>query len=128
MGFVMDKLMEVARDSFYTPIFMKKNRPAYKLSVLCDKEKIEEVEDIIFANTTSIGIRKLEVDRSILDREIISIDHKGLKLFFKKVYHKDSSYTYPEYKSAKDLAEKENISIKEAFDKMRLIYGEKYEK
>ena len=64
----MDKLMEVARDSFYTPIFMKKNRPAYKLSVLCDKERIEEVEDIIFANTTSIGIRKIEVDRSILDR------------------------------------------------------------
>ncbi len=124
----MDKLMEVARDSFYTPIFMKKNRPAYKLSVLCDKGRIEEVEDIIFANTTSIGIRKIEVERSILDREIISIDHKGLKLFFKKVYHKDSSYTYPEYKSAKDLAEKENISIKEAFDKMRLIYGEKYEK
>ena len=127
MGFVMDKLMEVARDSFYTPIFMKKNRPAYKLSVLCDKERIEEVEDIIFANTTSIGIRKIEVERSILDREMISIDYKGLKLLFKKVYHKDSSYTYPEYKSAKDLAEKENISIKEAFDKMKSIYGEKYE-
>lgn len=123
----MDKLMEVARDSFYTPIFMKKNRPAYKLSVLCDKEKIEDVEDIIFANTTSIGIRKIEVDRSILDREMIAIVYKGLKLFFKKVYHKDSSYTYPEYKSAKDLAEKENISIKEAFDKMKSIYGEKYE-
>lgn len=123
----MDKLMEVARDSFYTPIFMKKNRPAYKLSVLCDKERIEEVEDIIFANTTSIGIRKIEVERSILDREMISIDYKGLKLLFKKVYHKDSSYTYPEYKSAKDLAEKENISIKEAFDKMKSIYGEKYE-
>ena len=127
MGFVMDKLMEVARDSFYTPIFMKKNRPAYKLSVLCDKERIEEVEDIIFANTTSIGIRKIEVERSILDREMISINYKGLKLLFKKVYHKDSSYTYPEYKSAKDLAEKENISIKEAFDKMKSIYGEKYE-
>ena len=123
----MDKLMEVARDSFYTPIFMKKNRPAYKLSVLCDKEKIEDVEDIIFANTTSIGIRKIEVDRSILDRKMITIDHDGLKLFFKKVYHKDSSYLYPEYQSAKDLAEKENISIKKAFEKMRLIYGEKYE-
>lgn len=127
LGFVMDKLMEVARDSFYTPIFMKKNRPAYKLSVLCDKERIEEVEDIIFANTTSIGIRKIEVDRSILDRKMITIDHDGLKLLFKKVYHKDSSYLYPEYQSAKDLAEKENTSIKEAFDKMKLIYGEKYE-
>ncbi|WP_105301468.1 nickel pincer cofactor biosynthesis protein LarC [Anaerococcus marasmi] len=127
LGFVMDKLMEVARDSFYTPIFMKKNRPAYKLSVLCDKERIEEVEDIIFSNTTSIGIRKIEVDRSILDRQMISIEYKGLKLFFKKVYHKDSSYIYPEYQSAKDLAEKENISIKKAFEKMRLIYGEKYE-
>lgn len=123
----MDKLMEVARDSFYTPIFMKKNRPAYKLSVLCDRKRIEEVEDIIFANTTSIGIRKIEVDRSILDRQMIAIEYKRLKLFFKKVYHKDSSYIYPEYKSAKDLAEKKNISIKEAFDEMRLIYGEKYE-
>lgn len=123
----MDRIMEVARDSFYTPIFMKKNRPAYKLSVLCDKEKIEEVEDIIFSNTTSIGIRKIEVERSILDRKMVAIDYKGLKLVFKKVYHKDSSYIYPEYMSAKDLAEKENISIKEAFDMMRLIYGEKYE-
>ena len=123
----MDKLMEVARDSFYTPIFMKKNRPAYKLSVLCDKERIEEVEDIIFANTTSIGIRKIEVERSILDREMIAIDHEGLKLFFRRVYHKDSSYLYPEYQSAKDLAEKKNISIKESFDEMRLIYGGKYE-
>ena len=123
----MDKLMKVARDTFYTPIFMKKNRPAYKLSVLCDRKRIEEVEDIIFANTTSIGIRKVEVERSILDREMITIDHEGLKLFFKKVYHKDSSYIYPEYKSAKDLAEKKNISIKEAFDEMRLIYGGKYE-
>ena len=123
----MNKLMEVARDSFYTPIFMKKNRPSYKLSVLCDRERIEEVEDIIFANTTSIGIRKIEVDRSILNREMIAIEYEGLKLFFKKVYHKESSYIYPEYQSAKDLAEKENLSIKKAFDKMKSIYGEKYE-
>ena len=58
---------------------------------------------------------------------MIAIDHEGLKLFFKKVYHKDSSYLYPEYQSAKDLAEKKNISIKESFDEMRLIYGGKYE-
>jgi hypothetical protein len=63
---------------------MKKNRPAYKLSVLADSDKIEEVEDIIFSNTTSIGIRKIPVERTILDREMINISYDNLSLKYKK--------------------------------------------
>lgn len=120
--------MKIARDCFYTPIYMKKNRPAYKLSVLCDKENIEKVEDLIFSNTTSIGIRKIEVERSTLEREIVNIDYEGLKISYKKVFHKDKTYLYPEYESALSLAKMKNLSIKEAFDKMNKIYGEYYEK
>lgn len=120
--------MNVARDCFYTPIFMKKNRPAYKLSVLCDSDKIEEVEDIIFSNTTSIGIRKIPVERTILDREMINISYDNLNLKYKKVSHKGNSYVYPEYQSAIDLCKKEGISIKESFTKLNQIYGETYEK
>lgn len=124
----MDEIMKVARDCFYTPIFMKKNRPAYKLSVLCDYDKMEEVEDIIFSNTTSIGIRKIPVERTILDREMITIPYDNLNLKYKKVNHKGNFYVYPEYQSAIDLCEKEGLSIKKSFDKLNKIYGETYEK
>lgn len=124
----MDELMNVARDCFYTPVYMKKNRPAYKLSVLCDSDKMEEVEDIIFSNTTSIGIRKIPVERTILDREMINISYDNLNLKYKKVSHKNNTYVYPEYQSAIDLCKKEGISIKESFNKLNQIYGENYEK
>lgn len=123
----MDELMNVARDCFYTPIFMKKNRPAYKLSVLADSDKMEEVEDIIFSNTTSIGIRKIPVERTILDREAINISYDNLNLKYKKVSHKESTYVYPEYQSAIELSRKEGLSIKKAFNKLKEIYGENYE-
>lgn len=119
--------MNVARDCFYTPIFMKKNRPAYKLSVLADSDKMEEVEDIIFSNTTSIGIRKIPVERTILDREAINISYDDLNLKYKKVSHKESTYVYPEYQSAIELSRKEGLSIKKAFNKLKEIYGENYE-
>jgi len=48
LGYVMEKLMDYALDVFYTPIFMKKNRPAYKLSVLCYEKYEKQVESIIF--------------------------------------------------------------------------------
>lgn len=124
----MDELMKVARDCFYTPIYMKKNRPAYKLSVLCDSDKIELVEDIIFANTSSIGIRKTQVERTILERECVTIPYHGLSLSYKKVFHKDNSYIYPEYQSALEFSRKYCLPIKESFDILKFIYGEKYEK
>lgn len=105
---------------------MKKNRPAYKLSVIykaCDEEKIE---DIIFTETTSIGVRKFELDRTILDRKIISLVYNGLILSYKKVSYRDKFYVYPEYESAKKLAKYEFLPIKESFDKMKFIYKEYY--
>ncbi|MBP2015375.1 LarC family nickel insertion protein [Anaerococcus degeneri] len=121
MGFALEKIMEIALDCYYSPIFMKKNRPAYKLSVIykaCDEEKIE---DIIFRETTSIGVRKFDLDRTILDREIIEISYKNKDYLAKQVRYKDKVYTYPEYESAKDLAENEGISLKEAYDLMRAL-------
>ena len=115
----MEKIMEIALDCYYSPIFMKKNRPAYKLSVIykaCDEEKIE---DIIFRETTSIGVRKFDLERKILDRKIVEIPYKNSNYLAKQVSYKDKTYTYPEYESAKNLAENEKISLKEAYDLMR---------
>lgn len=74
LGYTMDRLMEAgARDVHYTPVYMKKNRPAYQLNVLCTEEDIARMEQIIFEETTTIGIRKTPMERTILKREIRTI-------------------------------------------------------
>lgn len=121
MGYALEKIMEIALDCYYSPIFMKKNRPAYKLSVIykaCDEEAIE---DIIFTETTSIGVRKFDLERTILDREIIEISYKDRNYLAKQVSYKDKTYTYPEYESAKTLAENEDLSLKEAYNLMKVL-------
>lgn len=70
LGYVMDRLLEAgARDVYYTPIFMKKNRPAYQLNVICTQDDIARLEQIIFDETTIIGIRRVEMERTVLDRQ-----------------------------------------------------------
>lgn len=126
MGHATEKIMTIALDCYYSPIFMKKNRPAYKLSVIYKAEDEEKIEDIIFNETTSIGVRKFDLDRTILDRKIISLVYNGLILSYKKVSYRDKFYVYPEYESAKKLAKYEFLPIKESFDKMKFIYKEYY--
>lgn len=122
LGYTMDKLMEIALDVFYTPIFMKKNRPAYKLSVLCYEKDEKKIEAIIFKNTTTIGIRKYSVDRSILDRKIDDFCFDDVKIKVKIVSFENEIYVYPEYETAKELAEKKSISIKQAYEIIKKEY------
>lgn len=69
LGYTMDRLFAAgAKDVSYTPIFMKKNRPAYLLTVLCGEEVVPVMENIIFYETTSIGIRKVKMERRVLQR------------------------------------------------------------
>ena len=70
LGYVMKKLFKAgAKDVHYAPVFMKKNRPAWELTVICGEEKAEKLEKIIFTETTTIGIREYPLGRSVLDRE-----------------------------------------------------------
>lgn len=56
LGFLMERLMQVgAKDVHYTPVYMKKNRPAYQVNVICKKEDAEKLEKLIFQGTTTIG-------------------------------------------------------------------------
>lgn len=112
LGYVMDRLFDNgAKDVFYAPIYMKKNRPAYKLTVLCGDEKVEVLEDIIFMETTSIGIRKRKEERTILLRCFKEIETKYGKLKVKAVQTPRGECLYPEYESARELAEKNCVSL-----------------
>lgn len=75
LGLAMEMLLDAgATDVWYTPIHMKKNRPAYMLSVLCRESSIEAMEEIILTQTTTIGIRRYPTERTILERSEIQVE------------------------------------------------------
>ena len=104
-----------ALDVFFTPIFMKKNRPAYRLTVSCKKENMKKLQNIIFKETTTIGIRYRYENRTELERESIELDTKFGKIKAKKVKNQDETYIYPEYESIKELAIKNDIPLKSLY-------------
>ncbi|MDD5945636.1 MAG: nickel pincer cofactor biosynthesis protein LarC [Clostridia bacterium] len=116
MGYTMDRLFAAgARDVFYSPIVMKKNRPAYKLTVICDEACREEMEDIIFTETTTIGIRRRTEKRTCLERSKAVIDTKYGKLDVKKTERDGRVSVYPEFDSAKKLAEENGVALREIY-------------
>lgn len=116
LAYTSEKLFENgALDVFYTPIFMKKGRPAYRLSVACRKEDMFKLQNIIFKETTTIGIRYRFEARTELGREIIEINTKYGKIKAKKVISNGETYVYPEYESLKEIAQKNDITLKELY-------------
>jgi pyridinium-3,5-bisthiocarboxylic acid mononucleotide nickel chelatase len=74
LGAVQDRLFRAgALDVFFTPIQMKKSRPATMLSVLCQPSAFEKMQDIIFAETSTFGIRYQEMNRKTLEREVVEV-------------------------------------------------------
>ena len=116
LGFVLERLYEAgAREAHYSPVFMKKNRPGYTLTVICDEDKAAELENIIFLNTTSIGIRKCRMERSVLEREIIEKETKYGPLRYKKVVIGDTVRLYPEYEDIAKVCREKGISFQEVY-------------
>ena len=69
LGFVMERLMKPVPEMCIMCLFYEKNRPAWVLNVICKEEDIETLQNIIFEETTTIGIRYSIMERTILPRE-----------------------------------------------------------
>ncbi len=121
MGYLMNRLLEAgARDAHYSPVFMKKNRPGYLLRVICDMENVSALEQIIFEETTTIGIRRIEAKRTILPRKKAEIDTPIGKAQVKICTLPDGQVRYyPEYESAAALAKEHGISLYEAMQMIK---------
>lgn len=117
LGYTMEKLMKAgALDVHYSPIYMKKNRPAWELTVICKKDKKDLLEDIIFQETTTIGIREFpSVMRTILEREAKEKDTPYGKIKVKEVTIKGEKRIYPEYESVKQRAEENHLPFQTVF-------------
>ena len=121
MGHVMNLLMaNGAREVHYTPIYTKKNRPAYTLTVICKESEREKLENLIFSETTTIGIRRVEMDRTILQREIQKKDTPVGTAIVKACTLPDGNIRYyPEYENVAELAERNQLSFRETYDRIR---------
>ena len=125
LGYVMERLMEAgARDVHYSAVYMKKNRPAWQLNVICTEEHIPKLEQIIFEETTTIGIRKNRVERSVLKRtfDTVQISEGEAKVKLCQVPGRDGIESiqrcYPEYESVVQLCRASGKSYQEIYQEI----------
>ena len=116
LGYVMELLYEAgAREANYMPVFMKKNRPAWLLTVICKEDQVSGMERIIFKETTTIGIRRQKMERTVLKREKRTVVTPLGDVEVKVCIFDGQEYIYPEYESVKKLCKKTGVSYREAY-------------
>lgn len=128
LGYVMEKLhkQKAVMDAWLENIYMKKNRPAFKLCVICDLKEEAAIAHMIFAETSTIGIRREEVNRYCLDRKI-----ERIKLPYGEVEVKTASMggkvinSAPEYESCRLLAEKTGMALKDIYRDVGLFLSKR---
>jgi uncharacterized protein (TIGR00299 family) protein len=121
LGFVMEKAFESgALDCWFTPIQMKKNRPATMLSVLCERSDKEKFISLVVRETPTLGVRVCEIERICLDREISKIATKFGEVPVKIARFGDEIVNIkPEFETLKEIARRENLPLREVEAEIR---------
>ncbi|MFC1868492.1 nickel pincer cofactor biosynthesis protein LarC [Thermodesulfobacteriota bacterium] len=117
LGFLMDRLFESgALDVIFCPVQMKKNRPGIQVQIMGKPHQMNDLMDILFRESTTLGVRFRYSQRKILKRSEIEIDSPWGKMNVKKVIRPDgSSFLQPEYESCRRIAEGNSLSLKEVY-------------
>ena len=116
LGLAMDSLLAAgALDVHYIPAFMKKNRPAWLLRVICREADVPAMERVIFTETSSIGIRKLPAGRTCLARTVVDVTLPAGSAKVKKCNFDGQTFYYPEYESIKALAAASGVPFADLF-------------
>lgn len=113
-GYVMDKLFAAgALDVWLTPVIMKKTRPATVLSVLTNGDRLDEIVAIIFAETSTIGMRYYKVQRCTASRNMIQATTPWGEVTVKvSSFNGNVCTATPEYEDCRRLAEKSGVPLK----------------
>ncbi|HVZ18086.1 MAG TPA: LarC family nickel insertion protein, partial [Terriglobales bacterium] len=123
-GYVMDKLLEAgALDVFGTPVQMKKNRPGMLLTVLTGTKDAQRIARIIFAETTTLGIRMREERREVLIRrsEIVRTPWGEVRMKIGNLNGTVTNYA-PEYEDCRRIASVHGVPLKSVMQEAIRIY------
>ena len=103
---------EGALDAYVTPIVMKKGRPAFLFTALVPEDKTDKISEIIFRETTTIGIRRYKLDRYKLPRNLLSMDTSYGEVAVKEVVKEGGNkYLRPEFEDCKRIALERNLPL-----------------
>jgi len=117
-----------AHDVFLTPIIMKKSRPAVMVSVLCNVGKQKAIEDVLWLNSSTFGLRSYKVAKSILRRETVKVKTKYGEITVKSGYLNGRIIkSKPEYEDCKRLAKENGVTIQDIYESIRLTKRKKNE-
>lgn len=117
LGYTMERLFEAgARDVNYMPVFMKKNRPAYQINIICREKDIPVMEKILFKETTTIGIRRIPVERTTLGRRSSTVRTSLGEAEVKLCDVCGKTRAYPEYESVAAIARGKKLPYREVWE------------
>jgi pyridinium-3,5-bisthiocarboxylic acid mononucleotide nickel chelatase len=121
--YISDRLFKAgASDVFFSNIMMKKGRPGILLNVICETELADTVKNIIFSESTSLGIRTLSFRKDTLVREFETIQTIYGYLTVKRSYHNGKEVSCkPEYEDCKRIAAERQIPVKEVYNNIMAL-------
>lgn len=124
--YLMDQLFDVgANDVYVIPIIMKRGRPGIMLNVLVDERIISKVEEVIFSESTTLGIRYLHASCHRLAREFERVDTSWGPLTVKVGYHEGKLVQFaPEFKECEQVAKLHQIPLKMVYEEVRLLFNQ----
>ena len=127
MGYVMDKLNTSTGvlDAWLQTIYMKKNRPAFKLNIICTLMEENNIAELIFKETSTLGIRRETVNRYCLEREkqLLKLPYGEIEIKIAKL-DGEIVNSSPEYESCKKLAKKTGKPLKDIYRDIALLLSE----
>ena len=117
LGPLIDRLLAAgALDAYFTPIHMKKGRPGILISVLAEPTLREPIEALLFAETSTLGVRRQEWDRTVLEREVVNVETPYGRIGVKIGRRGDRvSNAQPEFEDCQRAATECSVPLKEVF-------------
>ncbi|HLN19818.1 MAG TPA: nickel pincer cofactor biosynthesis protein LarC [Bacteroidales bacterium] len=125
--FISEKLFKAgAADVYLTNIMMKKGRPGIVLSIICENENSESLKEILFQESTTLGIRTFKFRKDTLTRQPEVIDTEFGKINIKRSFYKGKEVSVkPEYDDCKRVAMEKVLPLKEVYNKVLSILHKK---
>jgi len=109
-----------ANDVYWIPIIMKKGRPGVMLNVLTDEKQLDRLEEVIFCETTTIGLRYMRASCHRLGREFRQVTTPWGPIHVKVGYHKGQMVQFaPEFKECELAARTHSVPLKQVYDEVR---------
>jgi len=125
-GYLLEKALAAgALDVFATPVQMKKSRPGTQVTILCKPEDEAKFQEMLFAETTTLGVRSHLVERRALPREFVKVSTRFGEIRI-KIAREDGrvQHASPEFEDCRKLAEEKNVPLREVMEQAMLRFEE----